>query len=139
MNNMWDKLKSFFTYEAEEFETFEVPVRGENGSGHSSNIVPLQAHASSSHEIVVMKPTSFNETLLVVRCLKNRSTVIVNVSEMSEIESQRFVDFISGSAYALDGYQERVGEGIFILTPSHIGIRSNQALVTSDGIVAARG
>ncbi|PKL76227.1 MAG: hypothetical protein CVV27_11360 [Candidatus Melainabacteria bacterium HGW-Melainabacteria-1] len=133
MNKMWDKLKSFFTYEEEEFETLEVPVRGENGN----NIVPLQAHASaSSHEIVVMRPTSFNETLLAVRCLKNRSTVIVNVSEMSEIESQRFVDFISGSAYALDGYQERVGEGIFILTPSHVGIRSNQALVTSDGIVA---
>lgn len=134
MNNMWDKFRSFFTYEEEEYETLEVPVRGENGN--ISNIVPLQPHVSSSHEIVVMKPTSFNETLLAVRCLKNRSTVIINVSEMSEIESQRFVDFISGSAYALDGYQERVGDGIFILTPSHIGIRSNQALVTSDGIVA---
>lgn len=132
MNNMWDKFRSFFTYEEEEYETLEVPVRGENGN----NIVPLQAHVNASHEIVVMKPTSFNETLLAVRCLKNRSTVIINVSEMSELESQRFVDFISGSAYALDGYQERVGEGIFILTPSHIGIRSNQALVTSDGIVA---
>lgn len=132
MNNMWDKFRSFFTYEEEEYETLEVPVRGENGN----NIVSLQPHINTSHEIVVMKPTSFNETLLAVRCLKNHSTVIVNVSEMSEIESQRFVDFISGSAYALDGYQERVGEGIFILTPSHIGIRSNQALVTSDGIVA---
>lgn len=132
MNNMWEKFRSFFTYEEEEYETLEVPVRGENGS----NIVPLQSHVNTSQEIVVMKPTSFNETLLAVRCLKNRSTVIVNVSEMSESDSQRFVDFISGSAYALDGYQERVGEGIFILTPSHIGIRSNQALVTSDGIVA---
>lgn len=135
MNNMWDKFKSFFSYEEETIETLEVPVRGENGS----NIVPLQAHMNANHEIVVMKPSSFNETLLVVRCLKNRSTVVVNVSEMSDLESQRFVDFISGSAYALDGYQEKIGEGIYILTPNHIGIRSNQALVTSEGIVAARG
>lgn len=134
MNNLWEKIRSFFTYEEEEYETLEVPVRGEDGN----NIVPLQARGASTgaHEIVVMKPSSFNETLLAVRCLKNRSTVIVNVGDMSESDSQRFVDFISGSAYALDGYQERVGEGIFILTPSHVGIRSNQSLVSSDGIVA---
>lgn len=132
MNTIWEKIKTFFVTEEEEYEMMDVPVRGEDGH----NIIPLQSRAAGSHEIVVMRPTSFNETLLAVRCLKNRSTVIVNVSEMSETESQRFVDFISGSAYALDGYQERVGDGIFILTPSHVGIRSNQALVTSDGIVA---
>ena len=132
MNNLWEKIKSFFTYEEEEYETLEIPVRGENGN----NIVPFHSGASSAHEIVVMKPTSFNETLLAVRCLKNRSTIILNVVDMSESDSQRFVDFISGSAYALDGYQERVGEGIFILTPSNVGIRSNQALVSADGIVA---
>lgn len=133
MNNIWDKIKSFFSYEEEEYETLEVPVRGENGS----NIVNFHPHlAQNNQEIVVMKPSSFNETLLAVRCLKNRSTVVVNVSDMNELDSQRFVDFISGSAYALDGFQERVGEGIFILTPSNVGIRSNQALVRADGIVA---
>ncbi len=132
MNILWEKFRSLFSYEEEEIETLSVPVRGEDGN----NIIPMPFTAASSHEIVVMQPTSFNETLLAVRCLKNRSTVIINVADMSEDESQRFVDFISGSAYALDGYQERVGEGIFVLTPSHIGIRSNQALVTSDGIVA---
>lgn len=131
-NNIWEKFKSLFSYEEEEIATLDVPVRGEDGN----NIVPLKMPSASTHEIVVMKPTSFNETLLAVRCLKNRSTVIINVTEMSEEESQRFVDFISGSAYALDGFQERIGEGIFVLTPSHIGIRSNQALVTADGIVA---
>lgn len=132
MNNLWEKIKSFFTYEEEEYETLEIPVRGEDGN----NIVPFQSGSAGAHEIVVMKPTSFNETLLAVRCLKNRSTIILNVVDMSENDSQRFVDFISGSAYALDGYQERVGEGIFILTPSNVGIRSNQALVSADGIVA---
>lgn len=134
---MWDKLKSFFAYEEETYETIEVPVRGEDGPSGPSNIVSLQPHLSAAgHEIVVMQPESFNETLLAVRCLKNRSTVIVNVSKMKAEDSQRFVDFVSGSAYALDGRQERIGKEIFILTPSHIGIRSNQGLVTPDGIVA---
>ncbi len=132
MNKLWDRVKSLFTYEEEELETLSVPVRGENGNG----LAPFSLQGASSHEIVVMQPTSFQETLLAVRCLKNRSTLVVNVSEMNEEESQRFIDFISGSAYALDGFQERVGEGIYVLTPSNIGIRSNQALVTADGLVA---
>lgn len=133
MNKLWDRVKSLFTYEEEELETLNVPVRGENGpppslSGGLSNM--------NGHEIVVMKPTSFKETLLAVQCLKNRSTLIVNVNDLSKDESQRFIDFISGSVYALDGSQECVGEEIYLLTPSHVGIRSNQALVTSEGLVA---
>ena len=131
MNKLWDRLKAMFTYEEEELETFNIPVRGENGNGPS----PL-ALSTAAQEIVVMRPSSFQETLLAVRCLKNRSTLVVNVEDMSAGDSQRFIDFISGSAYALDGFQERVGEGIYVLTPSHIGIRSNQALVTADGLVA---
>jgi cell division inhibitor SepF len=133
MNKLWDRIKSLFTYEEEELETLNVPVRGENGPPPSLSMGLANA---SGHEIVVMKPTSFQETLLAVHCLKNRSTLIVNVNDLSKDESQRFIDFISGSAYALDGFQERVGEEIYILTPSHVGIRSNQALVTADGLVA---
>jgi cell division inhibitor SepF len=134
---MWDKIKSLFTVQEEDeyVEAIEVPIRGEDGS---NNIVSFRPNMETSHEVVVMHPTSFSETLVAVRFLKHRSTVVVNVTGMSESESQRFVDFVSGSAYALDGYQERVGEGIFVLTPSHIGIRSRNALNTADGI-AARG
>lgn len=134
---MWDKIKSLFTVQEEDeyIEAVEVPVRGEDGN---HNIIALRPNAEINHEVVVMHPTSFNETLVAVGLLKRRSTVVINVTGMNESESQRFVDFISGSAYALDGYQERVGEGIFVLTPSHIGIRSRNALSTVDGL-AARG
>ncbi|PIQ26774.1 hypothetical protein COW36_00525 [bacterium (Candidatus Blackallbacteria) CG17_big_fil_post_rev_8_21_14_2_50_48_46] len=134
---MWDKIKSLFTIPVEDeyVEAFDVPIRGEDGS---HNIVSLRPNQEVSHEVVVICPTSFSETLTAVSYLKQRCTVVINVTGMNEAESQRFVDFISGAAYALDGFQERVGEGIFVLTPSHIGIRSRQALATADGF-AARG
>lgn len=134
---MWDKIKALFTQDEDEWvEAVEVPVRGEDGV--HPKIVSLRPGGEVSHEVVVMYPTSFSETLTAVHYLKERHTVIVNVTGMEEAESQRFVDFISGSAYALDGGQERVGEGIFVLTPSHINIRSKQVLATAEGI-AARG
>jgi FtsZ-interacting cell division protein YlmF len=135
---MWDKLKELFSVHEDDIpvesgmQTLEVPVRGENGG----NIVSLRPGTDYSHEVVVMHPKSFSDTMLAVRYLKNRCAVVVNVSTMEEEESQRFVDFVSGSAFALDGAQERIGEGIFILTPSHISLRSGQAPVTEHGVVA---
>jgi FtsZ-interacting cell division protein YlmF len=131
---MWDKISStlgtlFSVKDDENFTSDSFPVRGEDGS---RTLVALQgAQPAVNHEIVVMRPTSFNETMAAVRFLKQRNTVIVNVSELNESESQRFTDFISGSAYALDGYQERVSESIFILTPSHIEILSRNASAES--------
>lgn len=129
---MWDKIKALFQNEDEWDEAVEVPVRGED----NTKIISLRPGSAANHEVVVMHPTSFSETLPVVRYLKERYTVIINVAAMDQDESQRFVDFVSGSAYALDGHQERVGDGIFVLTPSHINIRSKQAINTAEGITA---
>ncbi len=130
--NMWNKISSaldsvFSPPQDEPFAPEQLPMRNENNSRTLINMPGVQAPVT--HEIVVMRPTSFNETMAAVRFLKQRNTVIVNVSELNEHESQRFTDFISGSAYALDGYQERVSENIFILTPSHIEIQSRKATV----------
>ena len=39
--------------------------------------------------------------------------------------ARRIVDFTSGVTYALDGHMLRVGEEIFLFTPSHISITAD--------------
>ncbi|MFP3787051.1 cell division protein SepF, partial [Burkholderia sp. SIMBA_024] len=34
------------------------------------------------------------------------------------------VDFVAGGTYAIDGHQERVGESIFLFTPSCVQVTS---------------
>ena len=134
---MWDKIKGFFSLK-DEFHIHdevmvEVPLRGEN-------IIPIHkksgssgGHAEISTELAVVHPQTFSDSLLVMRLLQNRSSALVNVTRMSEEEAQRFIDFVSGSAYALDGYQEKVGEGVFLITPSNVFINSNRPLATPYG------
>ena len=41
--------------------------------------------------------------------------------------SQRALDFVSGGAFAIDGYQERVGPGIFIFAPSCVNVTNSSS------------
>lgn len=129
----WEKLKDLFVEDTEDIveHSFDVPVRGEG-----SNIISLHPHMDNAQEVVVLRPKNFNDALMAVHFLKSRCMVVVNVDEMEEEESQRLVDFISGSTFALDGSHERIGNGIFVLTPSNIGIRHGSAAPGREGLFA---
>ena len=48
--------------------------------------------------------------------------VIINLSQMSEPEARRLVDFASGLSQGLYGKIERVTSKVFLLSPSHVEI-----------------
>lgn len=132
---MWDKFKAFFSlkddFHFQDEAISDVPIRGEN-------IIPIHKKSGTSipeinTELAVVHPQTFSDSLVVMRLLQNRSSALVNINGMSEDEAQRFIDFVSGSAYALDGYQEKVGEGVFLITPSNVFINSTRTVETPYG------
>ncbi|HEY8416613.1 MAG TPA: cell division protein SepF [Limnochordales bacterium] len=72
--------------------------------------------------VVVQKPTSFEDVQGVADCLKERRPVILSVEAVPKEVARRMVDFVSGAAYALDGRMHRLGESLFLFTPSNVGI-----------------
>ncbi len=38
--------------------------------------------------------------------------------------SQRIVDFLSGACHAIDGHQQKIGEGVFLFAPATVVISS---------------
>ena len=85
---------------------------------HSINIRPWPG------EMLVMQPRSFSEMPDVVKALKENKCVVLNLTLMETEQAQRSVDFISGATYMMDGYQHRVGESVFLFTPSCVQIIS---------------
>jgi cell division inhibitor SepF len=54
--------------------------------------------------------------------LKERRPVICNFEHTDPEVAKRVVDFISGVTYALDGFWQRVGDKVFLFTPSNTAI-----------------
>ena len=87
-----------------------------------SNLRVLPQAKSGAHEVIVIEPKAYNESVSIVEALKERKTVILNLQLLDREQSQRIVDFLCGCTHALDGSQRKIGENVFIFTPPNINI-----------------
>ena len=75
-------------------------------------------------EVIVIEPRSFDEALEIVEELRCRRSVVLNLQYLDSEQSQRVVDFLSGATHALDGHQQRIGQGVFIFAPSNFTLNT---------------
>ena len=94
-------------------------------NNRSSNVVGMPGISNSSSEVSLMEPRSFDEMPQAIQALRERKTVILNLTMMDPDQAQRAVDFVAGGTYAIDGHQERVGESIFLFAPSCVSVTSS--------------
>lgn len=80
----------------------------------------LQVHAHRGSQISKRAPRSLADAQRAAEDLKERRPVIVNLERADDELARRVVDFISGVTYALNGFYERVGDKVFLFTPSNI-------------------
>jgi cell division inhibitor SepF len=87
-----------------------------------SNVIGMPGISSSAAEVTLMEPRSFDEMPRAIQALRERKTVILNLTMMEPDQAQRAVDFVAGGTFAIDGHQERVGESIFLFAPSCVTV-----------------
>lgn len=93
-----------------------------SGVGTVSNVIGMPGAVNGMSEVVVMEPRSFEEMPQAIRALRERKSVVLNLTIMDPDQAQRAVDFIAGGTYAIDGHQERIGESIFLFTPNCVQV-----------------
>ena len=76
------------------------------------------------YEVIVCEPRSYDQSVNIVKHLKERKTVILNLHLLDKEQSLRIVDFLCGATHALNGNQQRIGDAVFIFTPQNINLSS---------------
>ncbi|HEY9848258.1 MAG TPA: cell division protein SepF [Leptolyngbyaceae cyanobacterium] len=94
-----------------------------------SNVIGMPGVANAFSEVVVMEPRTFEEMPQAIQALRERKSVVLNLTMMDPDQAQRAVDFIAGGTYAIDGHQERIGESIFLFTPSCVQVSNQSGVV----------
>jgi cell division inhibitor SepF len=105
-----------------------TPTSGVIGSA-MNNVIGMPGAINGISEVMVLEPRSFEEMPAAIRALKERKSVVLNLTIMDPDQAQRAVDFVAGGTYALDGHQERIGESIFLFTPSCVQVRTQSGVV----------
>lgn len=130
--SVWQSTKSFFGFSEEELDPLAVesgeaqlieepkspqPVRSFKGSLISSKSTSNFAAAT---EIRVEEPRIYEDSLNIATSLRESKPVIVNLKYLDADAGKRLVDFVCGTAYAINGHMMKLGENIFLFTPASV-------------------
>lgn len=126
-NEQLDDPDYEYEYEEDTPQEFLTPPGAYDPNAQAAmpnNVVGLPNRRVTQTEMCVMEPRSFEEMPQAVMALRERKSIVLNLGLMDADLAQRCVDFVAGAAFAIDGHQERLGEHIFLFTPSFVQISS---------------
>jgi cell division inhibitor SepF len=87
---------------------------------------PRAANGRQEVRVHLVVPKSFNDAQDVADKFKEAIPVIVNLQGADPNLSVRFVDFVSGLTYALDGGMQRIANKVFLLTPRNVEVSAEE-------------
>lgn len=128
--NLFQRLRDAFGLieEYDEYDDYEDEDDEESMppqiAARKGNVIGLPGLAM---EMILMQPRSFDEAPQAVMALRERKSVVLNLTLMEPDQAQRCADYVAGGAYAIDGHQRQLGPNIFLFTPNfvHISAQSN--------------
>ncbi len=113
-------MEKFMTFLGLSEEVDEEDAQGAEVAPPTRRTPVFSLHAQRQWEIIVIDPRSLEDARRGADFVKARRPVFVNLQGVGPEVARRIVDFLSGATYALDGHLQRVGEEMFLFTPSNV-------------------
>jgi len=137
MSNLLEKMKVFFGF-VEEEEGEIAPLSEEKNAKNTFKGTLINSQSAQpflSSEIKVEEPRIYEDSLSIATYLRDNIPVVVNLKYLDTDASKRLIDFICGTAYAINGHMLKIGENIFLFTPANIMIaESNEKSTFEQGL-----
>ncbi|WP_309495800.1 cell division protein SepF [Mechercharimyces sp. CAU 1602] len=104
-------------------EYVEDPEERMAATAKKRNVVSI--HSQKNIRVVLVEPRTYDEVQEIADHLKSHRPVVVNLQLIQRDTAMRFVDFLSGTVYALGGNIQKLGSHIFFCTPANVDIQGN--------------
>jgi cell division inhibitor SepF len=72
--------------------------------------------------IVTVHPRTFNEARTIGESFRDGVPVIMNLTDLEDIDARRLVDFAAGLIFGLHGTIERITSKVFLLSPHNVTV-----------------
>jgi cell division inhibitor SepF len=87
---------------------------------------PAKAVVPEMNEIITVHPRQYRDAQQIADHFRDGTPVIINLTQMTESEARRLIDFASGLSTGLRGRIERVTSKVFLLSPEHITVSGDE-------------
>lgn len=99
-----------------------VAMKGGSRPNTGSNNGNKKNPPNNISKITIVEPRSYPEAMTIADKIISGEPVLINFYLIDEMQARRIVDFLTGTVYAQDGDIQRVGDEIFLCTPSDVEI-----------------
>ncbi|WP_347344348.1 cell division protein SepF [Microbacterium sp.] len=129
---------------ADEEEAYDEPAaestgRREHTVEKAAPVTPLhrpavvrQPSVGAVSEILTVHPKQYRDAQVIAENFRDGIPVIINLSQMSDADARRLIDFASGLSLGLYGRIERVTSKVFLLSPENVAVSGDGAVAQAD-------
>ncbi len=138
-----DKLKAGFNppedngysdYEDEEWDDDfgnDAPAQQTMGYAPQQQTAPRSSSSmgiGGALEMKVVKPDKYDSATAqkIADHLLSDRTVVLNLESTNKESARRLIDFLSGVAYSIEGYIQRVANNTFVIVPKNVDVSGEQ-------------
>ena len=126
-------------YEEARSRLHAVLARARRTSRAKAPVTPLrrpaavrQPAAGPVSEILTVHPKQYRDAQVIAENFREGIPVIINLSQMSDADARRLIDFASGLSLGLYGRIERVTSKVFLLSPENVAVSGDGAIAQAD-------
>jgi len=83
---------------------------------------PPLSRTADVTRIITVHPRTYNEARVIGEHFRDGVPVIMNLTEMEDVDAKRLVDFAAGLIFGLRGTIERVTSKVFLLPPPNVTV-----------------
>ncbi|GAA3207530.1 cell division protein SepF [Microbacterium terregens] len=94
--------------------------------------VVRQVTPAAISEILTVHPKQYRDAQVIAENFREGIPVIINLSQMSDADARRLIDFASGLSLGLYGRIERVTSKVFLLSPENVAVSGDGAVAQAD-------
>ena len=94
--------------------------------------VVRQPAPTAVSEILSVHPKQYRDAQVIAENFRDGIPVIINLSQMSDADARRLIDFASGLSLGLYGRIERVTSKVFLLSPENVAVSGDGAIAHAD-------
>ena len=116
-------------------QTAPAKTAATHASASSAGTTTLAPHARTADvsRIITVHPRTYNEARVIGEHFRDGVPVIMNLSDMEDVDAKRLVDFAAGLIFGLRGSIERVTNKVFLLSPQNVHVTAEDKARIAEG------
>ena len=96
--------------------------RTASGAAAAGTTLASHPRTADVSRITTVHPRTYNEARIVGEHFRDGVPVIMNLTDMEDVDAKRLVDFAAGLIFGLRGSIERVTSKVFLLSPHDVTV-----------------